>query len=69
MKTVVVMLQEKIALAIKRQMVADVPIGSMLSGGVDSTTVSNIMTNDLDLRLGQLASEVSPQTDKVKTPH
>ncbi len=37
-------LREKIFTAINRQMVADVPVGAMLSGGVDSYTVAEIMT-------------------------
>ncbi|MFQ5708108.1 MAG: asparagine synthase (glutamine-hydrolyzing) [bacterium] len=37
-------LRHKIAVAIKRQMVADVPIGAMLSGGVDSSTLATVMT-------------------------
>lgn len=37
-------LRERIALAVERQMVADVPVGAMLSGGVDSSTVATIMT-------------------------
>ena len=36
-------LREAIETAVKRQMVADVPIGVMLSGGVDSSTVATIM--------------------------
>lgn len=38
-------LRDKIFTAIERQMVADVPVGAMLSGGVDSTTTAAIMTN------------------------
>jgi len=38
-------LQEKMFTAIKRQMVADVPIGVFLSGGTDSTTIAEIMTS------------------------
>jgi asparagine synthase (glutamine-hydrolysing) len=37
-------LQDAIETAIKRQMVADVPIGAMLSGGIDSATVAAVMT-------------------------
>jgi asparagine synthase (glutamine-hydrolysing) len=36
-------LREKITTAVKRQMVADVPIGAMLSGGVDSSTIATLM--------------------------
>lgn len=37
-------LRKKIFAAVKRQMIADVPIGVLLSGGTDSTTVAEIMT-------------------------
>lgn len=46
-------LQEHIFNAVKRQMISDVPIGAMLSGGVDSSIVATIM------------SEISP--DPIKT--
>ena len=36
-------LQDKIYQAVKRQMISDVPIGAMLSGGVDSSTICSIM--------------------------
>ncbi len=38
-------LQDKIFSAVKRQMISDVPIGAMLSGGVDSSTICSIMNN------------------------
>ena len=41
---VVERLREAVEAAVKRQMVSDVPIGVMLSGGVDSTAVATIMT-------------------------
>ncbi len=37
-------LRERIRAAVTRQMVADVPVGVMLRGGVDSSTVAAIMT-------------------------
>ncbi len=37
-------LQNRIEAAVKRQMIADVPIGAMLSGGVDSSTIATIMS-------------------------
>ena len=37
-------LQEAIAGAVRRQMVADVPIGVLLSGGIDSATIATAMT-------------------------
>jgi asparagine synthase (glutamine-hydrolysing) len=37
-------LRVELAAAVERQMVADVPIGVLLSGGTDSTTVATIMT-------------------------
>ena len=37
-------LRSRLVSAVKRQMVADVPIGAMLSGGVDSSMLASIMT-------------------------
>jgi asparagine synthase (glutamine-hydrolysing) len=36
-------LRDQIEAAVKRQMVADVPVGVMLSGGIDSATVATLM--------------------------
>jgi asparagine synthase (glutamine-hydrolysing) len=38
-------LRHELAAAVERQMVADVPVGVMLSGGTDSSTVATIMSN------------------------
>lgn len=43
MDDAVVELNEKLATSIGRQMVADVPVGVLLSGGIDSSTVTAIM--------------------------
>lgn len=41
-------LQNQIFEAVKRQMISDVPVGAMLSGGVDSSTIATIMSNISD---------------------
>ena len=41
-------LQDLIEAAVRRQMVADVPVGALLSGGVDSTTTATIMSRLAD---------------------
>lgn len=38
-------LEHELEAAVERQMVSDVPVGVMLSGGTDSTTVATIMSN------------------------
>jgi len=43
-ETLVERLQDVMARAIERQMVADVPVGVMLSGGIDSAMVATIMS-------------------------
>jgi len=40
-------LQDLIQKAVRRHMIADVPVGALLSGGLDSTTVTAIMTRKL----------------------
>jgi asparagine synthase (glutamine-hydrolysing) len=45
--SVVEELRAEIAAAVERQMVADVPVGVMLSGGTDSATVAALMTDVL----------------------
>uniref|UniRef100_A0A832DML3 asparagine synthase (glutamine-hydrolyzing) n=1 Tax=Ignavibacterium album TaxID=591197 RepID=A0A832DML3_9BACT len=47
-KEIIRQLQEHIYNAVKRQMISDVPIGAMLSGGVDSSTVATIMSQISD---------------------
>lgn len=47
-KEIIGQLQDHIYNAVKRQMISDVPIGAMLSGGVDSSTVATIMSQISD---------------------
>ncbi len=44
--TTVNKVSELLRLAVKKQLVSDVPIGTMLSGGLDSSAVAAIMTQD-----------------------
>jgi len=45
---IVARLRDLIAAAVQRQMVADVPVGALLSGGVDSTATATIMSRLTD---------------------
>src|SRR5207302_9441058 len=40
-------LRAALTAAVRRQLMSDVPIGSLLSGGVDSTAITRIMTEAL----------------------
>jgi asparagine synthase (glutamine-hydrolysing) len=45
---VIALLQEKLESAVQRQMVSDVPIGALLSGGIDSGVIVALMTKCTD---------------------
>lgn len=40
-------LRDGIAAAVRRQLMSDVPVGTLLSGGIDSTVVTRLMRDDL----------------------
>jgi len=62
-------LQELIAAAVRRQMVADVPVGALLSGGVDSTTVATIMSGLTDRPVDTFTVGFAGQHDFDETGH
>ena len=62
-------LQELIAAAVRRQMVADVPVGALLSGGVDSTTVATIMSGLADRPVDTFTVGFAGQHDFDETGH
>jgi len=49
--------------AVRRQLMSDVPVGSLLSGGVDSTVVTRIMRDALDAAPAAFAIGFSGQRD------
>lgn len=52
--------------AVKRRMIADVPVGIMLSGGIDSSAVASVAveTHGRDLKTFSVAFGGSPETDE-----
>ena len=47
-------LRSGLAGAVRRQLMSDVPLGSLLSGGVDSTVITQMMREALDSDWGRL---------------
>lgn len=67
--TLVAELQDLIEAAVRRQMVADVPVGALLSGGVDSTTTATIMSRLADGPIDTFTVGFAGHSDLDETAH
>lgn len=56
-------LRSGLATAVRRQLMSDVPIGSLLSGGVDSTVITRLMREGLDQAPSAFAIGFTDQPD------
>jgi asparagine synthase (glutamine-hydrolysing) len=63
----ILLLQERLEQAVRRQMISDVPIGALLSGGVDSGVIVAIMSQqtELPVRTFTVGFKDSPDVDEL----
>jgi len=59
-------LRAKLELSVKSQMMSDVPIGALLSGGIDSSTVVGLMSKETDLPIQTFTVGFGREDDELK---